>query len=189
MLPGRMYKGIKSNSNTKRHFVDRFPIFIPCGSESLFLPLAPTFVYCDFGDPGLFRYIGHLRTYERLLNRLPAFNFVYASATDAKFKRAAKFFARLFMSQSSPDAERLIRYFKIRRLWEDHKTSSLTRPDRQLLRDGDQALSQPGLRGRIQAMGGREALADRPQRCPRPSQSTGTQTVFHLRSPRRLRHL
>jgi hypothetical protein len=31
----------------------------------------------------------------------------------------------------------LIRYFKIRQLWEDHKTSALTRPDRQLLRDGD----------------------------------------------------
>jgi hypothetical protein len=137
MLPGRMYKGIKSNSNTKRHFVDRFPIFIPCGSESLFLPLAPTFVYCDFGDPGLLRYIGHLRAYERLLNQLPFFNFVYASATDAKFKRAGKFFARLFMSQGSPDAEHLIRYFKIRRLWEDHKTSALTRPDRQFLRDGD----------------------------------------------------
>jgi hypothetical protein len=73
MLPGRIYKGIKSNSNTKRHFVDRFPRFIPCGSESLFLPLAPTFVYCDSAEPGLLRYIGHLRTYEHLLNQLPSF--------------------------------------------------------------------------------------------------------------------
>ena len=31
VLPGRIYKGIKSNSNTKRYFVDRFPVFIPCG--------------------------------------------------------------------------------------------------------------------------------------------------------------
>jgi hypothetical protein len=31
----------------------------------------------------------------------------------------------------------LIRYFKIRQLWEDHKTGALTRPDRHLLRDGD----------------------------------------------------
>jgi hypothetical protein len=137
MLPGRIYKGIKSNSNDKRHFVDRFPIFIPCGSESMFLPLAPTFVYCDSSQPGLLRYIGHLRRYETLLNQLPSFNFVYAAATDAKFKRAGKFFARLFTSQSSPDTEGLLRYFKIRQLWEDHKTSGLTRCDRQLLRDGD----------------------------------------------------
>jgi len=137
MLPERIYKGIECNSNTKRHFVDRFPIFIPCGSESLFLPLAPTFVYCDSADPGLRRYTGHLRTYEYLLNQLPSFNFVYAAATATKFKRAGQLFARLFTSESSTETEHLIRYFKIRQLWEDHKTSLLTRPDRQLLRDGD----------------------------------------------------
>ncbi len=136
-LPGRIYKGIQSNSNTKRFFVDRFPVFIPCGPESLFLPLAPTFVYCDTIEPGLLRYIGHLRTYQQLLGQLTAFNFVYAAATDTKFKRAGKFFSRLFTSEGTSDPDRLIRYFKIRQLWEDHKTSSLTRPDRQLLRDGD----------------------------------------------------
>src|SRR5581483_5131221 len=137
VLPGRIYKGIESHANTKRYFVDRSPIFIPCGTESLFLPLAPTFVYCDSTEPGMLRYIGHLRTYEHLLNQLPSFNFVYAAANDTKFKRAGKFFARLFTSQGSLDRDRLLRYFKIRQLWEDHKTSALTRPDRQLLRDGD----------------------------------------------------
>jgi hypothetical protein len=34
-------------------------------------------------------------------------------------------------------AGRLLRYFEIRRLWEGQKTNSLTRADRQLLRDGD----------------------------------------------------
>ena len=138
VLPGRVYKGIQSNSHTKRYFVDRFPIFFPCGPpDSLFLPLAPTFVYCDSAEPGLLRYIGHLRTYEGLLNLLPSFNFVYAAPNGTKFQRAGKFFARLFTSQNSPDTDRLIRYFKIRQLWEDHKTGALTRPDRHLLRDGD----------------------------------------------------
>lgn len=136
-LPGRIYEGIQSNSHTKRFFVDRFPVFIPCGPESLFLPLTPTFVYCDTTEHGLLRYISHLRTYQELLSQLTTFNFVYAAATDAKFKRAGKFFSRLFTSDSSSDPDRLIRYFRIRQLWEDHKTSSLTRPDRQLLRDGD----------------------------------------------------
>lgn len=136
-LPGRIYKGIKSNSNTKRYFVDRFPIFIPSGPDPLSLSLAPTFVYCDSTKPGLLRYMGHLRTYEHLLNQLPAFNFVYAAANDTKFKRAGKFFAQLFTSEGNPDTNGLIRYFEIRQLWEDHKTSALTRFDRQLLRDGD----------------------------------------------------
>ena len=137
VLPGRIYKGIKSDSHTKRYFVDRFPILIPCGPASFLLPLAPTFVYCDSAEPGLLRYIGHLRTYEHLLNQLPAFNFVYAAPSDSKFKRAAKFFARLFSYDTGVDAARLLRYFEIRQLWEGHKTSSLTRADRQLLREGD----------------------------------------------------
>jgi hypothetical protein len=36
-LPGRIYKGIPALSHTKRFFVDRFPIFIPAGPESLSL--------------------------------------------------------------------------------------------------------------------------------------------------------
>ncbi len=136
-LPGRIYKGIQSNANAKRHFVDRFPIFFPSGPDSLFLPLAPTFVYCDSAKPGLVRYISHLRTYEALLNQLPSFNFVYAAPNTAKFQRAGKEFARLFASEKSPSTDRLIHYFKIRQLWEEHKTGALTRSDRQLLRDGD----------------------------------------------------
>jgi len=137
ILPGRIYTGIKSGSNTKRYFVDRFPVFIPCGPDSPLLPLAPTFVYCDSSEPGLLRYIGHLRAYEPLLRYLPAFNLVYAAPNETKFKRAAKFFAHLFAQQATLDTDRLIRYFEIRQLWESHKTSALTRPDRQLLRDGD----------------------------------------------------
>ena len=137
VLPGRIYKGIKSNCHTKRYFVDRFPIFIPCGPASLLLPLAPTFVYCDSAQPGLRRYIGHLRTYDNLLHQLPTFNFLYAAPSDTKFKRAAKLFACRFSYDTRVDTDRLIRYFEIRQLWEAHKTSSLTRADRQLLRQGD----------------------------------------------------
>ena len=35
------------------------------------------------------------------------------------------------------DTAQLARYFDIRQLWESHKTESLTRADRDLLRDGD----------------------------------------------------
>ena len=137
VLPARIYKGIDSHSHSKRYFVDRFPIFIPCAPCPLLFPLVPTFVYCDSGGPGLRQYIHHLRTYENLLNRLAAFNFVYAAPTDSKFKRAARFFTSRFGYSSRIDTERLIRYFEIRQLWESHKTSSLTRADRQLLREGD----------------------------------------------------
>jgi hypothetical protein len=137
VLPGMIYPGLKYTSNTKYYFVDRFPIFIPSGSDPLFLPLAPAFVYCDGGEPGLVRYIGHLRRYQHLLNQLPSFNFVYAAPNNTKFKRAEEFFARLFACDQYLNTDHLVRYFQIRKLWEDHKTSDLTKPDRQLLRDGD----------------------------------------------------
>jgi hypothetical protein len=135
-LPGRIYRGIRSNSNSKRYFVDRFPVFIPCGPNSLFAPLAPTFVYCDNAGPSLLRFIRHLRTYEPLLLVLSAFNFVYAAPNDVKFKRAAMSFSRVFLYDTS-NPDHLARYFQIRQAWEDHKTGALTRADRQLLRSGD----------------------------------------------------
>jgi hypothetical protein len=137
LLPGRIYKGINSNSPARQYFVDRFPIHIPGGTASSPGPLIPTFVYCDLGGPGLLRYIRHLRNYENLLHRLTAFNFVYAAASDSKFKRAAKLFASRFGDHARVDGESLIRYFEVRQRWESHNTSSLARADRELLREGD----------------------------------------------------
>jgi hypothetical protein len=147
VLPGRIYKGIHSNSSTKQYFADRFPIHVPGGTASSPAPLIPTFVYCDLGGPRLLRYIHHLRNYENLLHRLTAFNFVYAAATDSKFKRAEKLFVSRFGDNARVDGEILARYFEVRQRWESHNTSSLTRADRQLLREGDrrfrgQALEQ-----------------------------------------------
>jgi len=143
VLPGRIYKGINSNCHAMHYFVDRFPIFIPCDPGSQPLPAAPTFVYCDSGGPGLLRFIRHLRTYENLLNHLTAFHFIYAAPTDSKFKRAARFFALRFCLDNQLDTERLIRYFEVRQLWESHQTGSLTRADRQLLREGDRRFQGP----------------------------------------------
>jgi hypothetical protein len=144
VLPSRIYTGIKFHSTTRRYFVDRFPIFVLRDSSSLSVPPVPTFIYCDLPDPGLLRYISHLRTYEGFLHRLPAFNFIYAAPNQAKFKRAANFFSRLFGNGDDPDTRRLVRYFEIRQLWENHETNSLTRADRQLLREGDQRFHAQG---------------------------------------------
>ena len=136
VLPERSYREKNSKDPAKRYFVDRFPIFMPCDRASL-LSIAPTFVYCDSGGRGLLRYIHHLRAYSNLLHRLTAFNFVYAAPIDTKFKRAEKLFAYRFGCHTPLDAERVIRYFEIRQLWDSHKTSVLTKVDRQLLREGD----------------------------------------------------
>jgi hypothetical protein len=132
LIPCRTYKSRKSGSRTDRYFVDRFPIFL--STEPL---PTPTFVYCDSDLPGLFGYLTHVRNYEQLLRRLHDFNLIYASPDSAKFRRAQRFFSHTFESNTAIDATQLARYFDIRQLWESHKTESLTRPDRDFLRDGD----------------------------------------------------
>lgn len=136
-LPGRIYKGVKSNRNTKRYFVDRFPIFLPSFENGFGLQSVVTFIYCDRATPSLAQYVTHLRAYEKFLRRLPAFNFVYASPNPAKFGRARAFFARLFGESEGVDARHLVRYFQLRLLWESNRTSMLSRADRDFLRGGD----------------------------------------------------
>jgi len=136
-LPGRIYKGLKSVSTTKRFFVDRSPIFLAPGMGPLSGSSVATFVYCDAAEKDLIGFISHLRNYENLLWRLPAFNFIYASATSERFVRASKFFQSVFGQAGPSLVSEITRYFQVRQLWEGHKTASLTRADRELLRAGD----------------------------------------------------
>jgi hypothetical protein len=150
VLPGRAYKGAHSNSYTNRYFIDRFPIFFPNTGGSLSLPPLVTFTYCDSADRSLAGYITHLRSYERFLRRLPAFNFVYAAPNPAKFSRAAALFTRLFEGSDRVSAKQLARYFEIRRLWDAGKYNSLTRADRDVLRDGDKRYADAGFESAYQ---------------------------------------
>jgi hypothetical protein len=111
VLPSRTYKGIRSLSTTKRHFVDRFPIFQPQAENKHSLPSAVTLTYCDGDGPSLARYVTHLRSYENFLRRLPAFNFIYAAPQPSKFRRARAFFDRLLGTEVPVDARQLTSLF------------------------------------------------------------------------------
>jgi len=130
MFPSRTYKSLKSNSQTIRYFVDRFPIFLDTD--------LPTFVYCDSDLPGLFSFATYLRNYEPLLHHLQMFKLIYASPTPAKCGHAQRLFTRLFAINRHTDVGGIARYFQVRRLWEGRQTESLTRADRDCLREGDQ---------------------------------------------------
>jgi hypothetical protein len=137
VLPGRIYKGAKSNRTTKRPFIDRFPMFLPEAKNAFSLPPLVTLTFCDAVRPSLAQYVTHLRSYEKFLRRLPGFNFVYASPNTSKFAPAAVFFSRLFGDSGPIDAHHLVRYFQLRLLWETNRTGTLTRADRDFLRAGD----------------------------------------------------
>ncbi len=137
LLPHRTYKGTKSQSETQRYFVDRFPIFLgrpePGSNHSV-----PAFVYCDSAGNSLLGFVSYLENYQPLLRRLPAFEMVYAAPNGKKFHRAEGFFNRTSIPTPRVNTQHVCRYFSVRRLWESGQTSELTRTDRELLRDGDQ---------------------------------------------------
>jgi hypothetical protein len=133
-LPGRTYYGIRSASNTKRYFVDRFPIFLPVPGNAFSLPPVVTFVYCDTPGTSLIAYLTHLQHYVELLHRLSDFNLIFASAEPHKFDRARAYFDQQFPDESRSSTQRLLRYFQVRKLWDTQHTADLTRADRDFLR-------------------------------------------------------
>jgi hypothetical protein len=136
LLPHRTYKGAKSQSETQRYFVDRFPIFLgrpEPGSDRC----SPWFVYCDSARNSLLGFVSYLENYEPLLCRLPEFEMVFATPNAGKFHRAGAFFTRQCTAHPRIDTQHLCRYFTVRQLWDQNKHSLLTRADRDLLRDGD----------------------------------------------------
>jgi hypothetical protein len=138
LIPGRIYKGINSESTTKRSFVDRFPVFLSAEPDCLSGQPVPTFTYCDPSDKSPLHYITHLRTYEPFLRRLPTFEFIYAAPSPVKFQRAEQFYHNLFDENSPANSHTPNRYFRVRQLWEQNQHSLLTRADRDLLRYGNQ---------------------------------------------------
>ena len=133
LLPGRIYKGLRSNTKTPRYFVDRFPVFFSSEASSLSLPTV-SFTYCDLEERDLGGFVSHLRKYEPFLRHLPGFRFVYACPNSEKFRRARRFFHRLFDLDDAANIENTLRYFEVRRLWEEKKYNSVERAGRDLLR-------------------------------------------------------
>ena len=131
-LPGRIYHGIRSATNTRRYFVDRFPIFLPAPGNAFGLRPVVTFTYCDTPGTALFSYLTHLRQYQPLFLRLPAFNLIFASPSRCDNAQAS--FAQMFLPRHRPSIRRLVHYFKLRKLWDTNHTSALTRADRDFLR-------------------------------------------------------
>lgn len=134
LLPVRIYKGAKDETETHRYFVDRCPIFLePHGASEI-----PVFVYCDDGGSSLLAFISYLESYKPLLQSLATFRLIYASPNAKKFSRAQDLFTRRIARSTCIDIAHLQRYFTIRSFWESGQTASLTREDRDILRQGDE---------------------------------------------------
>ena len=138
VLPGHLYVGLKALATTKRYFVDRFPVFLTCFTDSRNEAIkVPTFTYCDSHRGALKPFREHLRSYQAFLRKLPGFEFIYAAPDQVRLERARRLFTRMFDSSALVSIDDIRRYFTLRQLWEEKKYNSLTREDRDRLREGN----------------------------------------------------
>lgn len=137
ILPGQTSEIEGLDSTSKRHRNDGFPVFLSASMDCRQTSAVPAFVYPDSANHGFSWFASYLDRHRIFLRRLPAFDLIYASPSSWKLDRAAQVFTSLFRNADHPDPGHLASYFQVRRLWETHKHGSITRADRDLLRDGD----------------------------------------------------
>jgi hypothetical protein len=120
-FPARLYLGRKSSTATVRYFVDNFPIFL-CSPSSVV-----TFSYVHDDTSSFSGFLRHLGTYLPLFRQLSEFQMLYVSRTDVHFARAKEIFESLVKIPLESDiAEDLLRYFRVRRMWEQKQYAEVS---------------------------------------------------------------
>lgn len=127
-LPAKPYARSSHLEPTLRYFVDKFPLFVDGSGGSA--ESAVTFSYVDAGEASLAGLAHHLSTYKRLFLNLSNFRFLYVSNSTVHFVAAERCFAK-FTNHALRGCQRdeLLRYFKLRRAWDEKQYGSLSTDD------------------------------------------------------------
>ena len=128
VLPARLYVGRPGSRPTVRHFVDKFPMFSEPEASSA-SPVV-TFTYVQEGEAAFADFIHHLEAYLPLFRQLSGFRFLYVSRTNSSFEKATEIFHALVKTPLESDiAGDLIRYFRVRRAWDEKQYAAVTDAD------------------------------------------------------------
>jgi hypothetical protein len=120
-LPARLYLGPNIARSSVRYFVDKFPIFLN--------PPSPVVTFTCFHDGanGFSDFVHHLDTYLPLFRQLSEFRMLYLSRSDSYFARATEIFNSVVRIPLESDiAEDLLRYFRVRKLWNEKHYAQVT---------------------------------------------------------------
>ena len=123
-VPSSLYLSSKTRVPTIRYFGDKFPMFV--------VPPSPvvTFTYVHEGTQRFTDFIRHLKRYLPLFRQLPEFSVVYASRADWQFEKAAEIFHSFVKIPLECNiADDLLRYFRVRKAWEEKKYREVTEAD------------------------------------------------------------
>jgi hypothetical protein len=120
LLPAKIYEGAPGSRPTIRYFVDKFPLFLASS-----LPGAPPVVTLSFVDSGFetpSAFTGHVNAYLGLFRQLKTFRFLYIAPKDAHFRTAEDRFRALVKRPLESDvSSEVLRYFQVRRKWDNRE--------------------------------------------------------------------
>ena len=120
VLPAKVYEGGPGSHTTVRYFVDKFPLFLaaPLSGAS---PVV-TFGYVDSGTGSLWSFVAHLAAYQGLFRHLKSFRLLYIAPRATEFRRAEdRFRSSVKQPLESDVSSEVLRYFDVRRKWENHE--------------------------------------------------------------------
>lgn len=123
-LPAKLYVGSKTPGTSVRYFVDKFPMFL--------VPSSPvvTFTYVHEGGAAFAGFVHHLESYLPLFRQLSELQFVYVSRSDSYFGKASDIFHALVKIPLESDiGSDLLRYFRVRKLWDEMRYAAVTDAD------------------------------------------------------------
>lgn len=119
-LPAKVYEGSSPTQPTIRYFVDKFPLFL--ASPVSGAPPVVTLSYVDSGFETPSHFVSHLAAYRGLFQQLKAFRFLYIAAKQAYFHKAEEVFRSMVKRPLESDvSSEILRYFQIRKKWENHE--------------------------------------------------------------------
>jgi hypothetical protein len=119
VLPAKVY-GAPGGSPTTRYFADTFPLFLAPPVPGA--PPVVTFGFVDSGSGSLRSFIAHLAAYQGLFRHLNSFRVLFISRRATEFRRAEdRFRASVQQPLESDVCGEILRYFGIRRKWEQHE--------------------------------------------------------------------
>ena len=123
-LPGRIYRSKTSDAETRRFFVDKFPIYIASENGPSDALSPHNFCYVDPGATTVAGRGTYLHQYRSLLRRLASWRIVYVSDTDRLFEAAVRCYAQFSKTMDSEEialSKRLVEYFRLEHLYETEK--------------------------------------------------------------------
>lgn len=145
-LPTKRYTGAIHKNATERYFVDKFPMFF-CPDS-----LVVHFTFVDPGWDSLKSFENHLFAYSSLFGALQDVHLVYLANRSRRFEAARKMFLSMVDRPPKTDlGDEVLRYFRVRKLWETKQYEKVTDADIQFLNQATQRFAKHSCQERYAA--------------------------------------